>query len=58
MVVGEIDVSAWADQEGKPRASLELTARDVRFLGGGRDEAGGDVGNMPPMPQNEEDIPF
>lgn len=58
MVVGEIDASAWTDPEGKPRASLELTARDVRFLGGGRDEAGGDMGSMPPMPQSEEDIPF
>jgi single-strand DNA-binding protein len=58
MVVGEIDVSAWADQEGKPRASLELTARDVRFLGGGRDESGSDAGNMTPAPQSEEDIPF
>ena len=58
MVVGEIDASAWTDPEGKPRASLELTARDVRFLGGSRDEAGGDAGSTPPMPQSEEDIPF
>lgn len=60
MVVGEIDASAWTDQEGKPRATLELTARDVRFLGSPREDVGsGDmsVGQATP-PQGEEDIPF
>ncbi|OPZ87139.1 MAG: Single-stranded DNA-binding protein [bacterium ADurb.Bin429] len=33
MVSGEIDASAYAAKDGKPRASLELTARDVQFLG-------------------------
>ncbi len=33
LVEGEIDASAWLDSEGKPRATLELTARNVRFLG-------------------------
>jgi single-strand DNA-binding protein len=58
MVVGEIDASAWTDQEGQPRASLELTARDVKFLGSSRDEVGGDVGGAMAIPQSEEDIPF
>jgi single-stranded DNA-binding protein len=58
MVVGEIDASAWTDQEGQPRASLELTARDVRFLGTSRDDAGGGMGGNMSIPQNEEDIPF
>jgi single-strand DNA-binding protein len=31
-VEGEIDASAWLDQDGAARASLELTARDVKFL--------------------------
>lgn len=33
LVEGEIDASAWLDNEGNPRATLELTARNVRFLG-------------------------
>ena len=33
LVEGEIDASAWLDNEGQPRATLELTARNVRFLG-------------------------
>ncbi|GAB4572763.1 MAG: hypothetical protein Kow0077_13140 [Anaerolineae bacterium] len=33
LVVGEVDASAWLDGEGNPRATLELTAREVKFLG-------------------------
>ncbi len=33
LVEGEIDARAWMDNEGNPRASLELTAYRVRFLG-------------------------
>lgn len=40
MVIGEVRASAYADKSGQPAATLELTANDVRFLGG-RDEAGG-----------------
>jgi single-strand DNA-binding protein len=59
MVVGEIDASAWTDQEGNPRASLELTARDVKFLGGRGQEAGGDLDqDSGGFAQQEEDIPF
>ncbi len=56
MVIGEIDASAWTDQEGKPRASLDLTARDVRFLGGREDGSGEPGGSQ--VPRDEEDIPF
>ena len=58
MVIGEIDASAWTDQEGKPRASLDLTARDVRFLG--TREGGGSGGDASgaPVAHDEEDIPF
>ncbi len=31
-VEGDVDASAWTGQDGKPRATLELTAREVRFL--------------------------
>jgi len=33
LVEGDIDASAWVGQDGQPRASLELRARTVRFLG-------------------------
>lgn len=33
LVEGEIDASAWTAQDGTARASLELRARNVRFLG-------------------------
>ena len=33
LVEGEVEASAYTSQEGEARASLELTARNVRFLG-------------------------
>ena len=33
MVAGEVDVSAYVGQDGEARGSLELTARDIQFLG-------------------------
>ncbi len=33
LVAGDIEASAWTDRDGTPRASLELTADRVRFLG-------------------------
>lgn len=33
MVVGTIDASAWLAQDGEARASLELRAQTVQFLG-------------------------
>lgn len=60
MVIGTVEARAYADNAGQPAASLELTARDVRFLGsredgggsggGGRDDYGGSSG--------VDDIPF
>ncbi len=58
MVIGEIDASAWVDQEGKPRASLDLTARVVKFLGGRQDVDSGADYEAGGFPQQEEDIPF
>jgi single-strand DNA-binding protein len=55
MVIGEIDASAWVGQDGEPRASLDLTARDVRFLGG-RDQIEPDT--QEPEYLDEEDLPF
>lgn len=44
MVIGTIDARAYTDNSGQPTASLELTARDVRFLGGRDDSSGGGEG--------------
>lgn len=61
LVEGDIEASAWSSQEGEPRASLELTARNVRFLGG-RDMVApvpGDMGSdVEPPSIDEEEIPF
>jgi len=45
----------WNAQDGTPRASFEVTAETVRFLGGGRDETATaeELG-----PTTEEEIPF
>lgn len=48
MVVGQVDARAYKDNNGEAQASLELTARDVRLLGGkegGGNGNGGDYGN-------------
>lgn len=61
LVIGEIDVSTWSDKStGEARASLELTARDVRFLGGSRGESAGPVAadESAAAPRGEEEIPF
>jgi single-strand DNA-binding protein len=73
MVVGEIKASAYLDKSGQPAASLELTAREVKFLGS-REGAGGEGGgnnsggggqrrnfqedDFAPPPQRVDDIPF
>lgn len=50
MVVGEIDVRAYARKDGTPGASLVLTARDVKFLGGGGGDNGSPAGEPESMP--------
>ncbi len=49
----------WNAQDGTPRASFEVTAQTVRFLGG-RDDAGYAAGDDqgPSTPPSEDDIPF
>ncbi len=58
LVEGEVDVSAWLDNQGNPRATLELTARNVRFLGGRGDRAA--VSSAPEEPTDflDDDVPF
>lgn len=33
LCVGEVEAEAWTDKDGNARATLVLTARDVKFLG-------------------------
>jgi single-strand DNA-binding protein len=59
LVEGDIDASAWLGQDGQPRASLELTARTVRFLSGGAASEGYAPDSLQEGPPVEEgDIPF
>lgn len=62
LVEGDIDASAYTDREGGPRASLELTATTLKFLGGAREEGGapggGPAGGGEDFPTHEDDLPF
>ncbi len=56
MVTGEVDASAYVGQDGEPRATLELTAQNVQFLGTRADrveENGEYYGG-----QQADDLPF
>jgi single-strand DNA-binding protein len=53
MVTGEVDASAYTAQDGSVRATLEITARDIQFLG--RRGEGADETSYPSEP---EDLPF
>jgi single-strand DNA-binding protein len=52
----------WTGNDGKPRASYEMTADTVKFLGGPRGEGGGEAGTSfqeaPPPEMGESEIPF
>ena len=63
MVIGNVEANAFINQSGAAQASLELTARDVRFLGGRSEQsggggAGGNYDNFAPPPDDVNDIPF
>ena len=50
--------SIWTGNDGTVRASFEIVAVTVRFLGG-RDDASGDASNVPAAADEEpDDIPF
>lgn len=60
MVVGTVEANAFMGNDGQPRASLDLRAREVRFLSSG---GGGNGGNnayddFSSQPQDMDDIPF
>lgn len=51
----------WTGNDGQSRASYEVTAQTVQFLGGGREgvgEIGADGGAVAATPPTEDDIPF
>ena len=58
LVEGEVEASAWMGQDGEPRATLELRAQNVRFLGG-KGTTGSEQAEAPaPVPAEEDDLPF
>lgn len=63
MVVGTVEARAYMDKSNQPMATLELRARDVRFLGnkeGGQGQGQGnrDYNDFAPPPDDVGDIPF
>ncbi len=60
LVEGDIEAQAYTDREGNARASLELTATNIKFLGGrgegGEGSTGGTGGED--FPVHEDEIPF
>jgi single-strand DNA-binding protein len=50
----------WSGNDGQARASFEVTAQSIKFLGGRGDTAGdgGDEDYMLGGPQTEDEIPF
>lgn len=57
LVIGTVEARAYTDNSGQPAASLDLRARDVRFIGGRGDQQGGQDDFSPPQ-ENVSDIPF
>jgi len=59
LVIGTVEARAYTDNSGQPAASLDLRARDVRFIGGRGDQQGGEGQYDDSAPQeNVSDIPF
>ncbi len=62
MVIGTVDARAYTGQDGTPQASLDMTARDVRFLGPreGAQGSGGfdEYGSSPAGGSDMNEIPF
>ncbi len=64
LVEGDIDAHAYTDRDGNPRASLDLTANNLTFLGGRGDSSesasvgGANVSQSDDLPANEDELPF
>jgi len=65
-IMGELQVDEYVDRDGKARWSLEVTASDMKFIGGrnsgggGGEQSQGNAPNNNPGPDNmaDDDIPF
>ena len=57
LVEGTVSASAWKTQEGEPRATLEVRAQIVRFLGARGEPVEAGPG-APEAELSEDDIPF
>ncbi|MGD9317097.1 MAG: hypothetical protein PVG56_09710, partial [Anaerolineae bacterium] len=56
---GSLNPRVWTGNDGQARASFELTARTVKFLGGrGETAAGAPIGEPPPEGFEEDALPF
>jgi single-strand DNA-binding protein len=65
MITGNVEARGYTNNAGEVTASLEITARDMKFLGGRRDgdqggggEQRGDYDDFSPPPSSPDDIPF
>lgn len=56
LVMGTCRVSVYTAKNGQPAASLEVTAREVRFMGGSREETESAYNYS--SPEDVGDIPF
>ena len=55
-VEGPLSTRQWQGQDGQNRTSMEIFAREVKFLGGGGDGSTG-ASDMPPA-DDGEDVPW
>lgn len=56
---GILNPRVWTGKDGEPRANFEITARNIKFLGGGSNGGGSSAPSDPPADYVEEnDIPF
>lgn len=58
MVIGTVEARGYTNNAGEATASLELRAREVRFLGGRNDSGGSYNDSDFAAPDNVDDIPF
>ena len=65
-IEGRLRVEEWTDRDGKPRQTLEVTATDMQFIGGGGrfDDAGPSERSAPASEppaehgDTDDDVPF
>jgi single-strand DNA-binding protein len=55
---GKMNPRVWTGQDGVARASFEITAQTVKFLGSREAAAGAPVGEPPPEEIEEDTLPF